>query len=47
LNKIVAFDKELNVIAEFDNNKQTAAECGLGSYYRVSRHINKKFIKVT
>lgn len=38
--------KKLKVIAEFDSSKQAAAECGLGSYYRVSRHINKIYLKV-
>nr|QKS32153.1 GIY-YIG endonuclease [Sphaerobolus stellatus] len=45
LNKIIAFDKNFNVIADFNSSKEAAAECGLGSYYRVSRHINKMFIK--
>ena len=47
LGKIVAFDRNFNVFAEFNNSKQAAAESGLNSYYRVSRHINKIFIKVT
>lgn len=46
LNKVFAFDKEFNLIAEFDSSKKAAKECGLVNYYRISRHINKIFINV-
>lgn len=35
------------MIAEFESSKKAAADCGLVNYYRVSRHINKMFTKVT
>lgn len=45
LEVIVAFNRNLEIVGKFQNSKEAANQCGLINYYRVSRHINKNFVK--
>lgn len=47
LGRVIAFNEKLEEYASFADSTEAAAACGYGDdYYRISRYINKKFIKV-